>query len=102
MEKSSPPTTNSTEKNFMRRGFVGMMNKRAEKLIKALNESFGTWENRNLNPESFVRKLREGNRLEEKITAKDILEMTEKKPLSSEAVKTTFCEIEKLKKEWEG
>jgi hypothetical protein len=43
-------------------------------LLKALNEAFGEWEDRNLNPESFVRKLREGKRLEEKITAKDLLE----------------------------
>ncbi|WP_459894719.1 hypothetical protein [Desulfurobacterium crinifex] len=34
-------------------------------LLKALNEAFGAWENSDIEPESFLEELRNGNRLKE-------------------------------------
>ncbi|ADY73940.1 ribbon-helix-helix protein, CopG family [Desulfurobacterium thermolithotrophum DSM 11699] len=37
---------------------------RKEALLKALDKAFGAWEERDMDPESFVRELRKGNRID--------------------------------------
>jgi hypothetical protein len=54
-------------------------------LLKALNEAFGAWENSDIEPESFLEELRNGNRLKE----------------LGEAYRNSMEEDKEISREWE-
>ncbi len=60
--KKTGKTISEIIRNRLRNSFKE--NNRKEMLIRALNEAFGAWREKDIDPESFVRELRRGKRID--------------------------------------